>query len=255
MVHFKSNKGKDHEDIRFEMVVDGRTSWILTDRCGGGNGTPSSSPSASSTDLTGATSSQTAYDRILVPALGVKAVINSHIRDNPEILCSFVIRPSQPFFLSDLAVLLPLVTAQATKYHPLDKQCYWYARAVYDSVKKRYPGDETIGEAYGKRGKHATYLPVPCKVTQTDLGSIQHAWTTQIAQIAQVKTITQMQDNIRTAEANALAAVEMAEANARASVEMAEANARAAEEEKRKRLEVEARLMQMMALHGMQEST
>jgi hypothetical protein len=74
IVHCKSKREKDHKDIRFKILLDGRISWILTDRNVRGSGSTlssSSSPFASSTDLTGSVSSQDAYDRILIPALGV----------------------------------------------------------------------------------------------------------------------------------------------------------------------------------------
>ena len=195
VVHSKSNNGKNHEDIMFEVQLDGQTSWILTDRSAGGcNSTlsPSPSPSNSRTDLGVSSSSNTAYDRIVVPAFGKHDAILLWINDDPVTACSLKIHSNVSFSLADLAGLLPLVAAQATNYNPFAKQCYWYARAVYESIKRKYPSEETRGDAYDRRGKHAKLLPVPCKVSENELRLIQGAWLTRIEEIARVETISQV---------------------------------------------------------------
>jgi hypothetical protein len=196
VVHSKSKNGKNHEDIMFEVELDGQTFWILTDRSAGGrNSTSSSSPSPSHsrTDLGASSSSITAYDRIVIPAFGKKEAILLWIDDNPVTACSLEIRPYASFSLADLAALLPLVAAQAKIYNPFAKQCYWYARMVYESIKKKYPTSvETRGNAYNIRGKHAKLLPVPCGVSEGDLESVDAAWLTRIKEITRVETISQV---------------------------------------------------------------
>jgi hypothetical protein len=194
VVHSKSNNGKNHEDIMFEVQLDGQTSWILTDRSAGGrNSTSSPSPSNSRTDLAASSSSNAAYDRIVVPAFGKRDAILLWINDDPVTACSLEIRPNLSFSLANLAGLLPLVAAQAKNYNPFAKQCYWYARAVYESIKEKYPASvEKSGDAYGKRGKHAKLLPVPCKVSEDELKLIQSAWLTRVEEISRVETISQV---------------------------------------------------------------
>ena len=194
IVHSKSNNGKNHEDIMFEVQLDGQTSWILTDRSAGGRKRKSPpSPCPSRTDLTASSSSNVAYDRIVVPAFGKRDAILLWIKDDPVTACSLEIPSDTSFSLADLAGLLPLVAAQAKNYNPLAKQCYWYARMVYESIKKKYPASvEKRGAAYDKRGKHAKLLPVPCKVLEDDLTLIENAWLTRLEEISKVVTISQV---------------------------------------------------------------
>ncbi|KIM76546.1 hypothetical protein PILCRDRAFT_645918 [Piloderma croceum F 1598] len=221
----------------FEVQLDGQTSWILTDRSAGGrNSTLSPSPSNSRTDLGVSSSSNTAYDRIVVPAFGKHDTILLWINDDPVTACSLKIRSNVSFSLADLAGLLPLVAAQATNYNPFAKQCYWYARAVYESIKRKYPSEETRGDAYDRRGKHAKLLPVPCKVSENELKLIQGAWLTRIEEIAGVETISQMRENTRSAEDRARTAEERLQHErcaAEESKRAAEESKRAAEESKR----------------------
>jgi hypothetical protein len=200
VVHSKSNNGKNHEDIMFEVQLDGQTSWILTDRnAGGRNSTssPSPSPSHSRTDLAASSSSNSAYDRIVIPAFGKHNAILLWINDDPVTACSLEIPSNTSFSLADLAGLLPLVAAQAKNYNPFAKQCYWYARAVYESIKEKYPNSvEKRGDAYSKRGKHAKLFPVPCKVSEDELKSIQGAWLTRIKEISRVETISQVTSSL-----------------------------------------------------------
>jgi len=84
-------------------------------------------------------------------------------QDDPVVACSLEIPSDISFSLADLAGLLPLVSAQAKNYNPFAKQCYWYARAVYESIRQKYPmAGRNRGDAYLERGKHAKLLPVPC---------------------------------------------------------------------------------------------
>jgi hypothetical protein len=196
IVHSKSNNGKNHEDIMFEVNIDGRTSWVLTDRnAGGRDGTSSHSPSPSDSraDLTASLSSNVAYDRVVVPAYGKHIAINSWINDDPVVVCTIKIHPDTPLSLAELAGLLPLISARAKLYNPMSKQCYWYARAIYESIRKKYPTSEvTMGEAYSKHGKHARVLPVPCHVSKEDLKFIEESWSARILEISKVETISQV---------------------------------------------------------------
>jgi hypothetical protein len=122
VVHSKSDNGKNHEDIMFEVQLDGQTSWILTDRSAGGhNSTSSPSPSNSCTDLAASSSSNAAYDRIVVPAFGKHDAILLWINNDPVTACSLEIRPNLSFSLANLAGLLPLVAAQAKKLQSFRK--------------------------------------------------------------------------------------------------------------------------------------
>ena len=200
VVHSRSQNGKNHEDILFEVQQDDKTSWILTDRSvgGGGDSTSSllSSPSASRTDIAASSSSTDAFDRIVVPAFGKKAAIKSYINDDPVVACTLKL-PSDTFFsLAELAGLLPIVNAKARKYNPVSKQCYWYARAVYESIKRKYKGWEEIkGKAYGLRGTHLK-LPVPCKVSKGELEYIEAQWSARILEISEVETISQVKPSV-----------------------------------------------------------
>jgi hypothetical protein len=194
VVHSKSNNGKNHEDIMFEVQIDGQTSWILTDRSAGGRNRPSShlpSPSHSRKDLSASSSSNAAYDRIVVPTFGKYDGIVLWIKDDPVVACSLEIPSDISFSLADLAGLLPLVSAQAKNYNPFAKQCYWYARAVYESIRQKYPmAVENRGDAYLERGKHAKLLPVPCGVSEDELKLIQSAWLMRVEEVSQVETIS-----------------------------------------------------------------
>ena len=194
VVHSKSNNGKNHEDIMFKVQIDGQTSWILTDRSAGGRNRPSShspSPSHSRTDLSASSSSNAAYDRIVVPTFGKYDGIVLWIKDDPVVACSLEIPSDISFSLADLAGLLPLVSAQAKNYNPFAKQCYWYARAVYESIRQKYPmAVENRGDAYLERGKHAKLLPVPCGVSEDELKLIQSAWLMRVEKVSQVETIS-----------------------------------------------------------------
>jgi hypothetical protein len=190
IIHLKSNNGKNHKDIMFEIQLDGQTSWILTDRSAGGHNStssPSPSPSHSRTDLGASSSSNAAYDHIIVPAFGKHDAILLWINDDPVTACSLKICSNISFLLADLAGLLPLVAAQAKNYNPFAKQCYWYAHTVYESIKRKYPSEETRRDTYDRRGKHAKLLPVPCKVSNNKLKLIQDAWLTRIEEIARVE--------------------------------------------------------------------
>jgi hypothetical protein len=184
----------------FEVQQYDKTSWILTDRSvgGGGDSTSSllSSPSASRTDIAASSSSTDAFDRIVVPAFGKKAAIKSYINDDPVVACTLKL-PSDTFFsLAELAGLLPIVNAKARKYNPVSKQCYWYARAVYESIKRKYEGWEEIkGKAYGLRGTHLK-LPVPCKVSKGELEYIEAQWSARILEISEVETISQVKPSV-----------------------------------------------------------
>lgn len=197
VVHTKSKQGKSHEDIRFEILAEGKTGWILTDRNAGSSGSssPSSSPSASNADLT-ASGSPVAFDRIIIPTYGFPAVIDTRIKNVHATVCSYQISPATPLSLAELAGLLPLVSDQSKHYDPFSKQCYWYARAVYESIKRRYQIlDEVLGEAYSSRGKHAK-LPIPCSVSADVLEKIGTAWSTRIEQISEVKTISEVRPKL-----------------------------------------------------------
>ena len=200
VVHSRSRNGKNHEDIVFEIQVDDKTSWILTDRSVGGGGDSSSSllpsPTTSRTDLAASLSSTDAFDRIVVPAFGKLPALKSYINDDPVVACTLKL-PSNAFFsLAELACLLPIVNAKARKYNPVSKQCYWYARAVYESIKKRYPDYEEIrGKAYNLRGTHFK-LPVPCKVSKDELESVEVQWSARTLEISKVETISQVNSSI-----------------------------------------------------------
>lgn len=211
IVHTKSDHRKNHEAIRFEILIGDKTTWILTDRNSGSGGgsspsTPSPSPSTSNADLTTSAnpsanpsasssniSSPVAYDRIIVPQHGVYSAIDLYINDFHSVVCSFHIPSNTSFSVAELAGLLPLVSAQSEKYTPFAKQCYWYARAVYESVKMRYPPcEEKMGPAYSNRGKHAKYLPIPCRVHKGELEEIKSGWSSRIEHISNVKTMSEV---------------------------------------------------------------
>jgi hypothetical protein len=100
IVPSKSDNGKNNEDIMFEVQLDGQTSWILTDRNTGGRNSTSSlspSPSSSRTDLAAASSSNAAYDRIIIPAFGKHDTIVLWIKDDSVVACSLEI-PSNASF-------------------------------------------------------------------------------------------------------------------------------------------------------------
>jgi len=109
----------------------------------------------------------------------------------------YIKSPPDAFFsLADLAGLLPIVNAKARKYNPVSKQCYWYARAVYESIKRKYPHHEEIrGKAYTLRGTHFK-LPVPCKVSKDELESIEVQWSVRTLEISKVETISQVNSSI-----------------------------------------------------------
>jgi hypothetical protein len=167
----------------------------LTDWSAGGcNSTSSPSPSSSHshTDLGASSSSHAAYDHIVVPAFCKHDAILLWINDDPVTACSMKICSNVSFLLANLAGLLPLVAAQARNDNPFAKQCYWYAHAVYESIKRKYPSEETRGDAYDRHGKHVKLLPVPCNVLENELKLIQGAWLTRIKEIARVETISQV---------------------------------------------------------------
>jgi hypothetical protein len=197
IVHSKSKNSNNHKDIMFEVQLDGQTSWILTDRSAGGrnstsSSSPSPSPSHSHTDLGTSSSSNAAYNHIIVPAFGKHDTILLWINDDPVTACSLKICLNVSVSLADLAGLLQLVTAQAKNYNPFAKQCYWYACVVYEFIKRKYSSEETRGDAYDRRGKHAKLLPVPFKVLENKLKLIQYTWLTRIEEIARVETISQV---------------------------------------------------------------
>jgi len=200
VVHSRSKNGKNHEDIVFQVQVGDETSWILTDRSvgGGGDSTSSLLPSqtASRTDLAASLSSTDAFDRIVVPAFGKLPALKLYIDDDPVVACTLNLPPDTFFSLADLAGLLPIVNAKAKKYNPVSKQCYWYARAVYESIKWKYPDYEEIrGKAYKLRGTHFK-LPVPCKVSKDELESIEVQWSARTLEISKVETISQVNSSI-----------------------------------------------------------
>jgi len=196
IVHSRSKNGKNHEDIVFQVRVGDETSWILTDRSvgGGGDSTSSLLPSqtASRTDLAASLSSTDAFDRIVVPAFGKLPALKLYIDDDPVVACTLKLHPDAFFSLADLAGLLPIVNAKARKYNPVSKQSYWYARAVYESIKKKYPDCEEIrGKAYNLRWTHFK-LPVPCKISKDELESIEVQWSARTLEISKVVTISQV---------------------------------------------------------------
>jgi hypothetical protein len=196
VVHSRSKNGKNHEDILFEVQLGDKTSWILTDRSGGGGGDSTSSlsasPSSSRTDIAVSLSSTDAIDRIIVPALGKRSVIRSYINDDPVVICTLKLPSNVIFSLAELAGLLPIVNAQAKKYNPVSKQCYWYARAVYESINRKYPAsEEKTDEAYNLRGTHLK-LPIPCKVSEDELMSVEKQWSVRIKEISEVQTISEV---------------------------------------------------------------
>ena len=200
VVHSRSRNGKNHEDIMFEIQVGDHTSWILTDRSGGGGGGDSSSsliPSpTSSRDLAVSVSLTDAFDRIVVPEFGKLSALKLYIDDDPVVACTLRLPPGASFSLDQLAGLLPIVSAKAKKYNPISKQCYWYARAVYESIKKKYPDSEEIrGKAYDLRGTHLKF-PVPCKASRDELESIEAQWSARILEIMEVETISQVSSSI-----------------------------------------------------------
>jgi hypothetical protein len=243
IIHTKSGNRKNHEAITFEIVIDDKTSYILTDRnSGSGKSSSSSSPSTSNVDLTTpASSSPAAYDRIIVPSYGLPHAIDSYINDTHSVVCSFQIPPNTTFSLAELAGLLPLVSAQSEQYSPFAKQCYWYARAVYESVKMRYPPhEEKMGPEYSNRGKHAKYVPIPCHVSKGELETIKTLWLSRIEHISKVETMSELltsryvaEEGRQAAEGRAHTAEEekqAAESRARTAEEKLEAIKREAEE-------------------------
>lgn len=118
------------------------------------------------------------------------------IKDVHATICSYQISPATPLSLAELAGLLPLVSDQSKHYDPFSKQCYWYARAVYESIKRRYQIlDEELGEAYSSRGKHVK-LPIPCSVSADVLEKIATTWLTRIEQISEVKTMSEVRPKL-----------------------------------------------------------
>ena len=199
VVHSRSRNGKNHEDIVFEVQMGDNTSWILTDRSGGSRDSTSSllpSPITSRSDLAVSISSSDAFDRIVVPEFGKLEALKLYIDDDPVVACTLKLPSSARFSLDQLAGLLPIVSAKAKKYNPVSKQCYWYARAVYESIKKKYPDSEEIrGKAYDLRGTHLKF-PVPCKASKDELDSIEAQWSARILDIMKVETISQVNSSI-----------------------------------------------------------
>ena len=200
VVHSRSKNGKNHEDIMFMIQVGDETSWILTDRSIGGGGDSTSSllpsPTASRPDGAASLSSTDAFDRIVVPAFGKLPALKLYIDDDPVVACTLNLHSDAFFSLADLAGLLPIVNSKARKYNPVSKQCYWYSRAVYESIKKKYPDSEEIrGKAYSLRGTHLK-LPVPCKVSKDELKSIEVQWLARTVEISEVETISQVNSSI-----------------------------------------------------------
>ena len=130
VVHSRSQNGKNHEDIMFEVQVDDKTLWILTDRNGGAGGDSTTSllpsPAASRADLAASLSSTDAFDRIVIPAFGKLSALKLYIDDDPVVACTLKLHSDTFFSLAELAGLLPIVNAKARKYNPVSKQCYWY---------------------------------------------------------------------------------------------------------------------------------
>jgi hypothetical protein len=200
VVHSRSRNGKNHEDIMLEVQVEDKTSWILTDRNGGAGGDSSPSlfpsPATSRADLAASLSSTNAFDRIVVPEFGKLPALKLYIDDDPVVVCTLELHPGAFFSLAELAGLLPIVNAMARKYNPVSKQCYWYARAVYESIKRKYPeSGEVKGKAYKFRGTHFK-LPVPCKVSTSELDTIEAQWSARMLEISKVETISQVNSYI-----------------------------------------------------------
>jgi len=200
VVHSKSQNGKNHENIMLEVQVEDKTSWILTDRNGGAGGDSSPSlfpsPAASRADLAASLSSTDAFDRIVVPEFGKLPALKLYIDDDPVVACTLELHPDAFFSLAELAGLLPIVNAMARKYNPVSKQCYWYARAVYESIKKKCPeSGEVKGKAYKLRGTHFK-LPVPCRVSTSELETIEAQWSARTLEISKVETISQVNPSI-----------------------------------------------------------
>jgi hypothetical protein len=200
VVHSRSRNGKNHEDIMFEVQVDDQTSWILTDRNGGAGGDSSPSllpsPTASHADIAASLSSTDAFDRIVVPEFGKLPALKLYIDDDPVVACTLKLPVDAFFSLADLAGLLPIVNAKARKYNPVSKQCYWYARAVYESIRRKYPESEEMkGKAYKLRGTHFK-LPVPCKLSKNELETIEAQWSARTLDISKVETISQVNSSI-----------------------------------------------------------
>jgi hypothetical protein len=159
-------------------------------------------PSHSAINLNISLSSKDANDRIVVPENGSQNEITLFLKDDYETVCTLTMPLNVTLSLAELAVLLPLVSAQAVRYNPVATQCYWYARAVYESIRRKYPAStEVAGPAFKKRGKHITlpvgemgFIPVlvPCPVTSTHLTEIERIWSTRVKTISQVKTISEV---------------------------------------------------------------
>jgi hypothetical protein len=183
-----------------EVQVEDKTSWILTDRNGGAGGDSSPSlfpsPATSRADLAASLSSTDAFDRIVVPEFGKLPALKLYIDDDPVVACTLELHPDAFFSLAELAGLLPIVNAMARKYNPVSKQCYWYARAVYESIKRKYPeSGEAKGKAYKLRGTHFK-LPVPCKVLTSELETIEAQWSARMLERSKVETISQVNTSI-----------------------------------------------------------
>jgi hypothetical protein len=98
--------------------------------------------------------------------------------------------------LAELARFLPIINAKAKKYNPVSKQCYWYAQAVYESIKRKYKYcDKIRGKAYSLRGTHLKPL-VPCKVSKGELKYIKAQWSVRILEISEVEIISQVKPSV-----------------------------------------------------------
>jgi hypothetical protein len=175
-------------------------SWILTDRNGDARGDSSPSlfpsPTASRADLATFLSSTDAFDRIVVPKFGNLPALKLYIDDDPVVACTLKLPVNTFFSLAELASLLPIVNVKAMKYNPVSKQCYWYAWAVYKSIKRKYPESEEMkGKAYKLHGMHFK-LPVPCKVLKNKLETIEAQWSVRTLEISKVETISQVNYSI-----------------------------------------------------------
>jgi hypothetical protein len=81
---------------------------------------------------------------LLFPHLEKKAAIKSYINDDPMVAYTLKLHSDTFFSLAELAGFLPIINVKARKYNPMLKQCYWYARAVYESIKRKYEDCDKI---------------------------------------------------------------------------------------------------------------
>lgn len=168
----KERQGVTHEFLIAEVVAvtekaPSTTVYLKVERMAG-NATSSCSPMASSTSLQSAAdaagislSTNQAYDMVYICAR------KNEVEQAPYEEGETVLFGVDEFPLAHMACLLLAVSQYHPDYNLIEKNCFWYAKCIFQFAQVEYRGSLKPGTSNAKRG-HFNDIPIVPKTLKSD---------------------------------------------------------------------------------------